>query len=527
MRTKTTRWPPHGRLVRAEEPLPRIASGTSSVVEVHRMRSILLSAAVLTAQFALAQCPSSWSTPGGGVDDVAWSLARLPDGSIVAGGDFHAAGGAPAGYLAAWNAGWSSLAGGMDDRVRALAVTPNGDVFAGGMFLHAGGVPANRIARWNGTTWSRLGAGIGPGIVSAILVEPSGSLLVAGGFSTAGGNPASCIARWNGASWSALGTGIVGGGVVRTLAQTPNGDVHAGGLLSVAGSLGICRYDGATWSGVGTGMAGGGFTAVLALLALPNGDLIAGGNFTSAGGVPATNIARWDGSAWSPLGSGTDAFVNALLLLPDGDLVAGGAFATAGGVSSPYLARWNGTAWTAMNAGLDAAVEALALLPNGDLLVAGRFTTAAGVPAAHVVVRATACPASAASYGSGCTGTAGPVTLSTVAPPWLGGTCRARATGLPLDALAVGVFGFGQLAMPMPTVHPAGTPGCTLLVTDEILLHFPLAAASVDTALPIPDDVALIGATFFHQVVVVERDGFGGLASLTATNGLALTIGAL
>ena len=39
-------------------------------------------------------------------------------------------------------------------------------------------------------------------------------------------------------------------------------------------------------------------------LAVSGTNLYAGGNFTTAGGVPANYIAKWDGSAWSALGSG-------------------------------------------------------------------------------------------------------------------------------------------------------------------------------------------------------------------------------
>nr|GFD24989.1 hypothetical protein [Tanacetum cinerariifolium] len=41
---------------------------------------------------------------------------------------------------------------------------------------------------------------------------------------------------------------------------------------------------------------------VTTAVALPNGDLIAGGSFTNAGGHPTADyIARWDGRTWQAL----------------------------------------------------------------------------------------------------------------------------------------------------------------------------------------------------------------------------------
>jgi hypothetical protein len=72
--------------------------------------------------------------------------------------------------------------------------------------------------------------------------------------------------------------------------------------------------------------------------------LYAGGAFTSAGGVSANRIAKWNGSAWSALGSGMNARVDALTVFDDGTgpaLYAGGFFTTAGGVSANRIAKWN------------------------------------------------------------------------------------------------------------------------------------------------------------------------------------------
>src|SRR5262245_21143775 len=65
---------------------------------------------------------------------------------------------------------------------------------------------------------------------------------------------------------------------------------------------------------------------IRALILLPNGDLVAGGEFTTIGGVGANRIARWDGEVWSPIGTGMAnppgelyTWVNALAVLPNGD----------------------------------------------------------------------------------------------------------------------------------------------------------------------------------------------------------------
>ncbi len=86
--------------------------------------------------------------------------------------------------------------------------------------------------------------------------------------------------------------------------------------------------------------------------------LIIAGYFRRAGGVDVTNIARWDGTTFHPLGSGVTFFgtpgvVSCLTLYQPGGssqplLFAGGLFDTAGGVPAPNLAMWDGSAWHAI-----------------------------------------------------------------------------------------------------------------------------------------------------------------------------------
>jgi hypothetical protein len=74
-------------------------------------------------------------------------------------------------------------------------------------------------------------------------------------------------------------------------------------------------------------------------------DLYAGGSFTTAGGMPANSIGKWDGSAWSTLDSGVTGgpspAVYALAVDGAGHLFVGGEFLLAGTNVSPYIAQAN------------------------------------------------------------------------------------------------------------------------------------------------------------------------------------------
>ncbi|MCX6922867.1 MAG: hypothetical protein NT154_06600, partial [Verrucomicrobia bacterium] len=77
-------------------------------------------------------------------------------------------------------------------------------------------------------------------------------------------------------------------------------------------------------------------------LATSGTNLYAGGWFTTAGGAGANSIAKWDGSAWSALGSGmggTDSPHVYALAGSGTDLYAGGDFLTAGGKVSAYVTK--------------------------------------------------------------------------------------------------------------------------------------------------------------------------------------------
>jgi hypothetical protein len=371
---------------------------------------------------------SSWSALGEGVGDgefdTVFALGVFDDGSgpaLYAGGDFDTAGGLPASRIAKWNGTtWSAVDTGIagdfwGPEVYALGAfdlpgTEGPALYAGGTFASAGGVGADQVARWDGTSWSALGAGNGLNndIRALTVFDPGGAegpgLYAAGDFASAGAAPAYYVARWDGQGWSVLGDGLDTRAHALAVFDPPGGE---GPALYVGKSIngfeppelhGIERWDGQNWSDVGGGLGGGiGWGPfVRALGVFDDGwgpGLYAGGLFTSAGGVPARCIAKWDGSSWSALGSGLDTTIPyshpealAIAGFDDGHgpaLYVGGHFTLAGAVPAQNIARWDGTAWSALPGDPDDYVLALAVFDDGRgpaLYAGGDFDTIGGAP---------------------------------------------------------------------------------------------------------------------------------------------------
>jgi hypothetical protein len=369
-----------------------------------------------TARPALAQS-CEWGPLGSGLNDEPHALAVFDDGNgpaLYAGGEFTTAGGEPANRIAKWDGRqWSPLGSGMNDIVYALTVFDDGSgpaLYAGGAFTMAGGVPANRIGKWDPGApgqWSPLGSGMNADVYAlTVFDDGSGPALYAGGiFSTAGGTPANQIAKWvPGApgQWSPLGSGTSGPVVALTTFDDGSGPaLYAGGFFTTAGGLTVnsmAKWDpGAPgqWAPLGSGV-GGTLPLVEALTVFDDGSgpaLYAGGAFTTAGGVSANQIAKWDGTQWTALGSGMRMNdTDALAVFDDGSgpaLYAGGDFMVAGGVAAHNIAKWDGTQWSALGSGMNNAVHALAVFDDGSgpaLYAGGDFTMADGVSANSIAV---------------------------------------------------------------------------------------------------------------------------------------------
>ena len=304
--------------------------------------------------FSAAGAPPEWrDVPGLATwDGASWSsLPRLPvrygatrtvlvDGSATyAGGSYRSDAGGPdrnVGVYRLNDGAWTALDT-LSGEVRALTVF-RGALYAGCTRRSLADPDADGVYRWNGARWEAVGAAASghdfPGILAMAVHDDR--LVVGGSFHAIGGTAARNVAVWDEAGWSPLGSGLPeqspGTFAVYAL-LVHQGALHAGG--SVAPPLtAVARWDGTAWNPVGGDMRG----TVLSL-GTCGGELFAGGFLFSPGRLE--HIARWDGgTVWHSLGSGLDGPPRAFLCADD-RLFVGGDFARAGSTSSRNFARWD------------------------------------------------------------------------------------------------------------------------------------------------------------------------------------------
>lgn len=228
--------------------------------------------------------------------------------------------------------------------------------------------------------WKTMSTGVAGGIVRTIVPAPDGTIYIGGDFTSAGGvaNTAR-IARYNPTSntFSALGTGISTGSVWSMAFDAGGANLYVGGTFTGAGGVAntrfIARWNGSSWQAMGTGTTGGTGVTSVALA----GTLVAiGGSFSS----PGTNLAFWNTNSGTWISATANGAVYALLYDNAGNLYVGGSFTIVQGVPATNVARLASTAAvTSMNLGNSGeTVRTFALGSDGTLYAGGVFTTGDG-----------------------------------------------------------------------------------------------------------------------------------------------------
>lgn len=324
---------------------------------------------------------TAWSAlgnPNGTVDSLGVrTAATLNNTLLFAGGRFTSIGGVAAQGVARLPALVSSSWLPMD----GLPPTPAGSLVR--LFVRGSGTTGfecnagtgGDVLRWNGSGWTQLFA-TSPANITCIALQ--GSQLIAGLDGSATPTPASRPALQRADGTRIRGAGIVGN--VLAVADLAGQTVIAGDFQQIDGTTvnGIAIGGPGNWQPLGGGVTGG--VGTVRAMVVAGNTLYVGGDFAVATGGVADRIALWNGTSWQPLASGMDGPVHALQTVSNG-LLAGGAFTTAGGVAARGIAQFNfaGNTWAALPGGLDGnagnpVVDHLALF-DGSIIIGGTFTT--------------------------------------------------------------------------------------------------------------------------------------------------------
>lgn len=404
----------------------------------------------------------------GGPNTTINSLAIGDNGKIVAGGSFTTFSGAVRNRLVRLLADGTldtafTANPGADAAVDVVVVLPGGKVLAGGNFVNYGGLGRSRLVLINGTgaapggeiefsaTGFRAAENLGQ---ATIEVRRSGITTAAAtvAYATANGtaNAADYTARTGTLNFAAgetlksftvpiledtllempetvsLTLSNPGGGsilsVFRTATLTIEDneiDTRAGAVDQTYGAQGSANGPIFVSLAVGDGtvLVGGNFSFIgghnrnrlarlltdgtvdpafnpaiafdgqVNALALQDGKIYAGGNFAEANAEPASRIVRLNADGTRDtgftVGAGFNGTVNAMLPLTDGRVVVAGIFTSYQSQNRPYLTRLLGDGGIddtfVAGSGPNGAIEAAALTGDGKILIGGSFTAYGGV----------------------------------------------------------------------------------------------------------------------------------------------------
>ncbi len=166
--------------------------------------------------------------------------------------------------------------------------------------------------------------------------------------------------------------GGTNGSVKELFVDDANNTLYVGGDFNVVGgtlAAGHIAYvtpssAGYIWNTLGVGVNG-----TVTAISTFNNEVYAAGNFTLAGSIPASGIAKWDGSVWASAGC-LHGDIKELIEF-DGNLYATGNFTICSDGSAANFAKWNSTDWVAIP-GLAGVVNTAEVIGT-DLFLGGNF----------------------------------------------------------------------------------------------------------------------------------------------------------
>ena len=331
--------------------------------------------------------------PERGIDNRVRAVVERGDGDIVIAGDFTRVSNKSTKRIIQFdeNSSRSVIIGGMDAPVHALLLLDGDHLVLAGEFADAGGLVRNRVARaeGHGGVDESLDTALN-GVVTTAIRLTRHQWVVGGDFSQFDGATRTRLALMD--SEGAVITPLSGStdaqlnGVPLAMAALPTGEIVIAGEFTSAYNAGagfVIRVNGdASQRSSFANFAADANATVRALAVQSDGKILIGGDFSQVSGFSRAGIARLNANGtldttFNALLNG-GAVVRAIALQRDGKVVIGGTFSSASGSLRNHLARVNGAGGvldTAFDPSPNGRIDTLLLQPDGDILVGGEFTT--------------------------------------------------------------------------------------------------------------------------------------------------------
>ncbi len=350
------------------------------------------------------------------------------DGRVLIGGDFSTFEGAAVSRLARLNPNGSVdasfspaaiTAAAAPTSVRTLALLPDGRILIGGDFTNVGSQVRNYVARLNpdGSLDGSFVPGAGAPSVASIALQNDGYVVIGGNFRSAGNQPANALARLlpDGTLDVTFQPGLQPGDVINTLVRNPvGGAIFAAGpltSLSPRAPLALARPSGlgavrasaerpdagvkvsnpvirtnAVTGGIDATFRASADDTISALALQADGRVLVAGQFEALNVDARFNLGRLgsDGATDPTFAPSINAPVRAVAVQDDGRIVVGGEFGTVNGAPALRVARLaaDGSSDPTFAPGtvVNGVVLAIRLQSDGRILLGGSFTAVQGQP---------------------------------------------------------------------------------------------------------------------------------------------------
>lgn len=236
------------------------------------------------------------------------NILKIPDHLFVSGIFYQTISDTPFAqdihFISEWkHSQFASLGLGVNSQVHAMCKGPDGNIYIAGEFSKAGGLPARMLAQWNGKMWKAMD-GFSYGRINSIAAD-SNHLYIAGIFNDIKGKEYHSIAQYTKGKWQPLAEGI----------QLLHYNPYSSPIANITA------------------------------MSVHENDVYVIGNFDQAGKVLARNIAKWDGTSWSAIGTGIKGYPKAIAVNHKGEIFVSTMQENQSILQQMPLYHWHNNTW--------------------------------------------------------------------------------------------------------------------------------------------------------------------------------------